>query len=134
MSKTVDIEGTIIQNFPEELSFLIPVLTQINKTAAEQLAAGNYVLALSSGVKIAAGSATPVAGTTDVTTGLATVTHAVVALKGDPTLTHMYSTVVLGGTAGHITLKHWKPTANNDVTPAAASTPWGDVWWIAIGT
>ena len=36
--------------------------------------------------------------------------------------------------AGSILIKSWKPTANNDVTPIAATTFTKNVNWIAIGT
>lgn len=99
----------------------------------------NGVTGIGAGYKIARGTTTPTAGSQAVATGLATVVAVVVSLKGDPTLTHMWSTGDVGNqagapAAGSFTLKSWKPTANNDVTPVAATTPWGAVHWIAIGT
>lgn len=94
---------------------------------------------VAAGYKIARGTVAVGAASKDVDTGLATVVAAVVSLQSDPTLTHMWSTISVGdqaGTpaAGHIVIKSWKPTAANDVTPIAATTPWGAVNWIAVGT
>jgi hypothetical protein len=90
------------------------------------------------GQRMVVGQATPTAGTTTVVTGLTLVTGAVVSLDDDPTVTHLSSTATIGDqagapAAGSIILKHWKPTAVDNVTPIAATTPWGEVTWIAVG-
>ncbi|MNF87108.1 hypothetical protein D3C84_695660 [compost metagenome] len=91
------------------------------------------------GYKIARGTVTPTSASHTVATGLTTVVAAVASLRGAPTLTHLWVGADVGnqsGTpaAGSILIKSWKPTASGDVTPVAATTPWGAVDWIAIGT
>lgn len=91
------------------------------------------------GQRIATGQVTPTTGTDTIVTGLALVTAAFATLDSDPTLTHMFSTATIGDqagspAAGSIIVKHWKPTGAADVTPLAATTPWGKVNWLAIGT
>jgi len=54
-------------------------------------------------------------------------------------MTHMYSSVTPGDqngapAAGSIRINSWKPTAANDCAPIAATGPFGNVSWIAIGT
>lgn len=97
------------------------------------LAAGS-VAGQAAGYKLARGS-TSVTGATggDVTTGLGTVVAVVAVLGEDPSLAGDKVTAALGGTAGHITLKVWKPTASGDVTPILATAA-KVVNWIAIGT
>ena len=95
--------------------------------------------AIAAGYKVARGIDTPTSGSITVVTGLATVVAVVVNLNDAPTLTHMFSQGDIGDQAGSpaagaFLLVSQKPTAVNDVTPIAATTPWGDVAWIAIGT
>lgn len=110
-----------------------------DKAAALAAAVATPLAGVAAGYKIARGVTTITAASQDVVTGLATVVAACVAMQGDPTLTHLSSTVTIGdqaGTpaAGSITIKSWKPTASGNVTPIAATTPWVPVNWIAIGT
>ncbi len=86
-----------------------------------------------SGYKVARGESS-VSGTADVDTGLSTVVAVVASLGEDPVVGEgMWVTAAIGATAGHIDLKVWKPTANNDCTPVAGSAA-KEVDWIAIGT
>ena len=99
---------------------------------------GLITTGVAAGYKIARGTATIDAASKDIATGLTTVVGAVVSLVGDPSLTHMYSTVTVGNqtnapVAGSIRIKSWKPTAANDATPIAASSTFANVAWIAIG-
>lgn len=94
---------------------------------------------VASGYKIARGTATIGTASDTIVTGLATVVSAVVSLVGDPSMTHMFSTVTPGDQAGSpasgsIIIKSWKPTGVADVTPIAADTVFANVAWIAIGT
>lgn len=89
--------------------------------------------------KIARGVFTPTAGQDTVATGLATVVAVVVSLVVNPTLTHMWSGADVGNqsgapVAGSILINSAKPTGTGDVTPIAATTPWVETNWIAIGT
>lgn len=94
---------------------------------------------VAAGYKIARGTVTPTSASHTVVTGLATVVAAVTSLKGAPTLTHLITAADIGDqagapAAGSILIKSYKPTGAADVTPIAATTPWGAVDWIAIGT
>lgn len=94
---------------------------------------------VAAGYKIARGTHTPTTGSDTVVTGLTTVVAAVASLKDAPSLTHMFVAADIGDqagspAAGSILIKSYKPTSSTDVTPIAATTPWGDVDWIAIGT
>ena len=91
------------------------------------------------GYKLARGQVTPTSASHTVVTGLATVVAAVAVLEDAPTLTHMFTQADIGdqaGTpaAGSILVASQKPTGSGDVTPIAATTPWGKVSWIAVGT
>ena len=101
-------------------------------TDAKINSSATVIKGLASGYKIARGS-TSVTGTADITTGLATVVQAVVSLQDDVSLDAIATSVVNGGTAGHITAKVWKPTSSSDCTPIAATVA-KTVRWIAIGT
>lgn len=97
------------------------------------------VAGVAAGYKIARGTVTPTSASHTVATGLTTVVAAVASLKGSPTLTHLWVGADIGNqsgapAAGSILIKSWKPTSSSDVTPVAATTPWGAVDWIAIGT
>jgi len=107
---------------------IVPTLAKINLLA--QGVAADY--------KIARGTVTPASATETVVTGLATVVAVVASLKGAPTLTHLLVAGDVGNqagapAAGSIYIKSYKPTAAADVTPIAATTPWGAVDWIAVG-
>jgi hypothetical protein len=89
--------------------------------------------------KTARGTTTPTSAAHTVATGLTTVVAVVASFKGAPTLTHMLLAADVGNqagapAAGSFILRGYKPTAVGDVTPIAATTPWGAVDWIAIGT
>lgn len=105
-----------------------------------QMGSGAFsVSAAAAGYKIARGTVTPTSGSHTVATGLTTVVAAVASLKGAPTLTHMLVAADIGNqsgapAAGSILIKSYKPTSSSDVTPIAATTPWGAVDWIAVGT
>jgi len=84
------------------------------------------------------GEVTPTSASHTVVTGLSLVTWSQAGLKGAPTLTHMFSQADKGdqaGTpaAGSILIVSQKPTGAADVTPIAATTPWGVVSWEAEG-
>lgn len=112
------------------------ILDGVTKTASEI----NLLIAgVAGGYKIARGTATIGTATDDIVTGLATVVSATISMVGDPSLTHMSSSVTVGDqagapAAGSIRIKSWKPTGVADVTPIAATAPFGNVSWIAIGT
>ena len=94
---------------------------------------------VAAGYKMARGVTTPTSGSEAVVTGLATVVAVVVSLRDAPTLTHMFVSGSIGDqagspAAGSFTLVSEKPTGTGDVTPIAATTPWGAVNWIALGT
>lgn len=105
---------------------ITPTAAQINLLA--QGVAGGY--------KVARG-VTAVTGTADVTTGLATVVAWAANLTEDPSADATIVSGVIptqsGGTAGHLTLKAWKPTAADNSAPTAALVA-KNVAWIAIGT
>jgi hypothetical protein len=110
--------------------------TQVTATAA---AINALVAGAAGGYKIARGVTAIGAASEDIATGLTTVVAAVVSLVGDPSMTHMYSSVTPGDqagapAAGSIRVKSWKPTAANDCTPIAATDVFANVAWIAIGT
>jgi hypothetical protein len=85
------------------------------------------------GEKIAHGTFTPVLGTTAVVTGLESIRAAFVQMIGVPIATHWID-VVASVSGGTLNLAHYKPTtAWTNMLPAAATTPWNDVYWIAIG-
>ena len=97
------------------------------------LAAGS-VAGVAAGYKLARG-VTSVTGATggDITTGLGTVIAVVAVLGADASLNANAVSAVVGGTAGHITVKVWKPTATGDCTPILSTTA-TNVEWVAIGT
>ena len=112
------------------------ILDGVTKTFSE---INGLVEGVAAGYKIARGTATIGTASDTVVTGLTTVVGAVVSMVGDPSLTHMFSSVTPGDqagspAAGSIIIKSWKPTSNLDVTPLAASSPFANVSWIAIGT
>ena len=100
--------------------------------AAATLAAA--VAGAASGYKLARGSAS-ITGATggDIVTGLTTVVALAASLGEDSSLAGNHVSATLGGTAGHITLKVWKPTATGDCTPILATAA-KTVNWVAVGT
>lgn len=93
---------------------------------------GTVAAGVEAGYKVARGVAS-VTGTLDVATGLSTVVAAVACLRDDPSTGGLWASVTNASTPGTITLKVWKPTAANDVTPVAATAA-KVVQWIAVGT
>ncbi len=93
----------------------------------------------SGGNAIAAGIATPTGGTLTIVTGLSSVDYVIVSFADDPVLTCMFVSGDIGNqsgspAAGSFFLLTNKPTnATNDITPVDATTPFVDVFWIAIG-
>lgn len=82
---------------------------------------------------------TPTAEPHTLVTGLTTVTFASASLKSPPTLTHMFAQANKGDqagapAAGSVLIVGQKPTATGDVTPIAATTPWGVVSVTVRGT
>ena len=124
--------GTAITSTAAELNKLsgaTPTTAQINLLTQ----------GVAAGYKIARGVAAVGAASVDVVTGLATVVAVIPGMVGDPSLTHMFSSATVGDqagapAAGSIRIKSWKPTGAADVTPVAATSPFGNVAWIAIGT
>jgi len=94
----------------------------------------DVTIGLAAGYAIARGQATvPLAtGTLDVATGLNAIVAAVATMAEDPVVgTHQWLSQTWAGAT--LTLKCWKATAINDVTPIAATDD-VTVDWIAIGT
>lgn len=129
----------------DEVATATPAANAIPKAGAGGALATGWipdvgdVAGVAAGYKLARGTLTPDATPKTVVTGLATVVAVVASLKGAPSLTHMFTEASIGDQAGspaagsiYITTK--KPTGSGDVTPIAATTPWGAVDWIAIGT
>ncbi len=116
--------------------------TAITSTAAELNSLDGLtgsVDGVAAGYVLARGTMTPTSGSHTIVTGLTTVVAATASLKGSPVITHMWAGVDIGdqaGTpaAGSILVKTWKPTAVDNATPTAATTPWATVDWIAVGT
>ena len=114
--------------------------TLVDTNGVDQAGAlATLVAAVAAGDKVARGTVTPVSAAETVVTGLATVVAAVAQRNQAPTLTHMFTQADIGDhagapAAGSIIVRSQKPTASGAVTPIAATTPWGEVDWIAIGT
>ncbi len=121
---------------------ITPTAAELNKLAGATPTTAQINLltqGVAAGYKIARGTVTPTSASHTVVTGLAAVVAAVASLKGAPTLTHLITAADIGDqagapAAGSILIKSYKPTGAADVTPIAATTPWGAVDWIAIGT
>lgn len=123
----------------------IPIISQIltfsGPTAARTYTPPDANASLVSGVgsyKIARGVAT-ITGSGTVVTGLTTVVSITGTMQEDASLTNGNSvTATIGDqsgapAAGSVIIKVWKPTANNDTTPAASAAA-VHVNWIAVGT
>ena len=98
--------------------------------------------AASAGKAIATGVATPTDGSITVVTGLSNVDVVICSFDGDPIVTCMFAHADKGNqsgapAAGSINIVTTKPTdiagTDSDITPIAATTPFVDVNWIAIG-
>ena len=136
--------GTSVTSTAAELNILdgvtssaaeINILDGVTKTFSEINA---LAVGVAGSYKIARGVTAIGAASEDIVTGLTTVVAAVVSLVGDPSMTHMYSSVTIGDqsgapAAGSIRVKSWKPTAAGDVSPIAATSAFANVAWIAIG-
>lgn len=100
------------------------------------------IKASQNGKVLAFGVATPTDGSLTVVTGLSGVDMAVCSFNGDPVVTCMFAHADIGDQAGSpdagsILILTTKPTdiagTNSDITPIAATTPFVDVNWIALG-
>ncbi len=91
------------------------------------------------GKSFASDVATPTDGSITVVTGLSLVDSVVCSFDGDPVPTCMFAHADKGDqagspAAGSIFIVTTKPTnIDTDITPIAATTPFVDVNWIAIG-
>lgn len=98
--------------------------------------ADSAVQSTASGKKVAGGVAS-VTGSGAITSGLATVTSVAVTLAEDAAAAGLIATVTIptqtDTNAGKFTIKVWKATANDNVTPIAA-TDAKSVSWVAFGT
>jgi hypothetical protein len=103
-----------------------------NSMVAAQNVNLGTILSYLVGTLNASGSLTPTSNTTNVVTGLTTVTSATVALSGSPTLNNAYDTVTAGSVAGTIQIKCW--TGGSDVPALSSGSYLSDVSWIATGT
>lgn len=111
-------------------------LTGLARTTAELNA---LVQGAAAGYKVARGQHETVAAADTVVTGLATVVAALAVLDDDPSADPLFVTASIGNqagapAAGSIYIKGWKPTAQADTAPIAATTFGKKVNWIAIGT
>lgn len=111
----------------------------VDKTAALAAASASGMAGVAAGYKVARGTVTPAASPQTVITGLATVVAVVVSLKGDPTVDMTMVSASVGNqagapAAGSFVLKSWKPTGTADTAPAAVTTGWLAVDWVAVGT
>lgn len=96
------------------------------------------VVAALKGKKIASGTVTPTSAAHTVVTGLASVDFAIATAKGVATISHTLTGADIGDQAGtpargSIIIRTAKPTATASTIPIAATTPWRDVDWVAIG-
>ncbi len=90
------------------------------------------------GKKVAFGTTTPTDGNITVATGLSNVDSVVASFDGDPVITCLYCHATVGDqagspAAGSVNIITEKPTAVDNATPIAATTPFVDVNWIAVG-
>jgi len=99
------------------------------------------VAGVAAGYKIARGVHQQAAAVDTVVTGLTTVVAVVASWRDTPTLKQMFVTASIGDqagapAAGSILISTFKPTANNNVTPTAATdfTDNLSTNWVAIGT
>lgn len=108
-----------------------------DKTSLLAAVVANPVAGVAASYKIARGMASLTA-TAEITSGLATVVSAVATLAQDATVEALFATVSIpaqtGGNAGKFTIKTWKPTATDNVTPTASTETGTAVAWIAVGT
>jgi hypothetical protein len=87
------------------------------------------------GEKVAHGTFTPVATSTDIVTGLESIRAVMLSFAGAPTVTHLWNSWTASG--GVLTVVTYGPTdgagADSNIAPTAGATAWGDVCWVAIG-
>jgi hypothetical protein len=114
---------------------------KINGVDVTAGAGGSNVAGVAAGYKVARGVHQQAAASDTVVTGLTTVVAVIASWRDTPTLKQMFVTATIGDqagapAAGSVLIKTFKPTANNDVTPTAATdfTDNLSVDWIAIGT
>jgi hypothetical protein len=114
---------------------------KINGVDVTAGAGGSNVAGVAAGYKVARGVHQQAAASDTIVTGLTTVIAIVASWRDTPTLKQMFVTATIGDqagapAAGSVLIKTFKPTANNDVTPTAATdfTDNLSVDWIAIGT
>ena len=94
---------------------------------------------LAAGYQLARGVHETVAAEDVLVTGLAAVVAIVATLADDPSVDPLLVTADVGDqagapAAGSVYIRSWKPTANDNVTPIAATTFGKKVNWVAIGT
>lgn len=89
------------------------------------------LLATQQGKTFTCGIVTPTGGSTTQASGLSVVDFCGVSFVGIQTLTHMFVSCVASGS--DVVISNRKPTGAADVTPIAATTPWGAVQWWAFG-
>ncbi|MDP3064118.1 MAG: hypothetical protein Q8O40_13045 [Chloroflexota bacterium] len=93
----------------------------------------NVILGIGAEYRVARDTRAMGAASEEFATGLTTVVAATATLREDPALTGYWVTALESATPGSIILKIWKPTGAADVSPLA-STTFGDVDWVAVGT
>lgn len=118
-------------------SGLVPGQAAFRALVAADLAAGDVVAALTSGVKIAAGTSA-ITGVTGgaINTGLATVTSIVVSLAGPSSSGAAGVTASAIASAGWFSASvfGWSSSAGLMVAPNTLSSVAAIVNWIAVGT
>ena len=99
-----------------------------------------FVQGVSGGYKIARGQHTQVAAADTVVTGLSSVAAVAVSFDSAPTVKQLFVSGAIGDqagapAAGSVIISTFKPTAVNDVTPAAATdfTENLVIGWVAVG-
>lgn len=89
------------------------------------------------GKRWVSGTVTPAGGAYGFICDLQTIEHVWVSLVDPPTIDHLYSRAIpaVSGLPGAITVNSYKPTATNNMAPAACSAgeP-GLIAYFAIGT
>jgi hypothetical protein len=111
----------------------------VDLSAALADAVEDPVAGVGASYKLARVMHTTVAAEDTVNMGLATVVAAVAVLEDAPTVDPLWVQACVGDqagapAAGRVIVKSWKPTANDNVTPVAATTFGKKVSVIAIGT
>jgi hypothetical protein len=102
-------------------------------------ALNSMVSGIAAGYRVARGRHETLAAVETIATGLTTVVAAFVCFEDAPTVNQLLATADVGDqagapAAGSIILKTFKPTAVDNVTPAAATVFGAFLYWLAIGT